>query len=266
MRGYCMYKEEEIQNKMISIQEIQKILDYYCIGKKPLAKLLGWGETTIIRYMEGDIPTSEYSDKLLLILNNPNYFYELLLKNQSKITPVAYRKSKNAVMKRMLDSKSTIVAQYIINQKKGMTYLYEMERLLFYIQGFSLALSHAPFIEELYYNSADHLPYAKITKAYQNRYLSMMELGDLKLLPNEVELIHHVIDAFSSFGVRVFELLEAYECIHIKNSTDEQVYELGEIEAYFKEQCEKYHIKTMDQIKLYPKEVLRELKMKNQGQ
>jgi hypothetical protein len=55
----------EIGNEaIITADEIKLILDRYRIGKKPLAKLLGWGETTIIRYMEGDIPTNEYSNKL----------------------------------------------------------------------------------------------------------------------------------------------------------------------------------------------------------
>ena len=56
------FKGYDINNEgVITVDEIKQILDEYCIGKKPLAKLLGWGETTIIRYMEGDIPTNEYS-------------------------------------------------------------------------------------------------------------------------------------------------------------------------------------------------------------
>jgi DNA-directed RNA polymerase subunit H (RpoH/RPB5) len=55
-------------NEIISTDEIELILARYNIGKKPLAKLLGWGETTIIRYLEGDIPTLEYSNKLKSIL------------------------------------------------------------------------------------------------------------------------------------------------------------------------------------------------------
>ena len=52
---------ELLNDEVITVDEIRQILESYRIGKKPLAKLLGWGETTIIRYMEGDIPTSEYS-------------------------------------------------------------------------------------------------------------------------------------------------------------------------------------------------------------
>ena len=82
------------QESTISTEEVKCILLDYNIGKKPLAKLLGWGETTIIRYIEGDIPTCEYSQKLLQIKEDPNYYYDILLKNQDKLTTVAFKKSK----------------------------------------------------------------------------------------------------------------------------------------------------------------------------
>ena len=68
---------------VITSDEIRQILEKYRIGKKPLAKLFGWGETTIIRYMEGDIPTNEYSTKLKCLLDNPEYYYELLIKDKT---------------------------------------------------------------------------------------------------------------------------------------------------------------------------------------
>lgn len=42
----------------------------YNTGKRPLSLLLGWGAVTITRYLDGDIPTKSYSDKLKLILND----------------------------------------------------------------------------------------------------------------------------------------------------------------------------------------------------
>ena len=86
------------QESTISTEDVKCILLDYNIGKKPLAKLLGWGETTIIRYIEGDIPTCEYSQKLLQIKEDPNYYYDILLRNQDKLTTVAFKKSKKAVL------------------------------------------------------------------------------------------------------------------------------------------------------------------------
>ena len=75
MRDDKQLKGEE---SIITIDEIQSILTDFKIGKKPLAKLLGWGETTIIRYIEGDIPTAEYSDKLKAIFQNPYYYFLII--------------------------------------------------------------------------------------------------------------------------------------------------------------------------------------------
>ena len=47
---------------LISVSEMELILDKYDIGKRPLSLLLGWGEGTLTRYLDGDIPTKQYSD------------------------------------------------------------------------------------------------------------------------------------------------------------------------------------------------------------
>src|SRR5574344_715033 len=104
---------------VITTDEIRCILNNYQIGKKPLAKLLGWGETTIIRYVEGDIPTREYSDKLKYIMQNPAYFGQILEENKESLTAVAYRKCSQAVREKLLESKIRVVAQYIINRLEG---------------------------------------------------------------------------------------------------------------------------------------------------
>ena len=53
--------ERIIENKKVFSKDI---LRKYKIGKKPLSKLLGWGEVTITRYINGDIPSKLYSDEL----------------------------------------------------------------------------------------------------------------------------------------------------------------------------------------------------------
>ena len=51
------YREEE---GLISQEEIDLILTKYDVGKRPLSLLLGWGEGTVTRYLDGDIPTKQY--------------------------------------------------------------------------------------------------------------------------------------------------------------------------------------------------------------
>lgn len=78
---------------LITPTQIQEGLKKYNIGSRPLSKLLGWSEVTITRYLNGKIPTKEYSDKLMEIFNNPEYFEKILLKNKGKIKPIAYKKA-----------------------------------------------------------------------------------------------------------------------------------------------------------------------------
>ena len=84
--------------KAVTKEQINQILVSYCIGKKPLSLLLGWGETTICRYLDGDIPNPKYSEVLLNLLASPKEYLDLLEKNKSNITYIAYSKSKKAVM------------------------------------------------------------------------------------------------------------------------------------------------------------------------
>ena len=56
-----------MKKEIITIKEILEILEKYNIGKKPLSLVLGWGEITIIRYLEGQIPDQFHSELLLKI-------------------------------------------------------------------------------------------------------------------------------------------------------------------------------------------------------
>ena len=63
---------------IITVQEINDILEKYSIGKKPFSLILGLGEITITRYLDGQNPTKEISDLLKNISDNPrkNYKYK----------------------------------------------------------------------------------------------------------------------------------------------------------------------------------------------
>lgn len=54
--------EEEFRKKkeLITISDIKKILEKYNIEKRPLSKLLGFGELTITRYLDGQLPSVKY--------------------------------------------------------------------------------------------------------------------------------------------------------------------------------------------------------------
>lgn len=86
------YREKE---NLITIEDINKLLKIYDIGKGPLALVLGFGEVTIKRYLDGQVPSLEYSNIMkklyfLLIILIRNYrkikirLLQLLIRNHKK--------------------------------------------------------------------------------------------------------------------------------------------------------------------------------------
>lgn len=84
------------QHGIITIHEIEELLERYDIGAKPLAHLLGWGEVTIIRYLKGQIPDRIHSDTLRT-LNDPRIFASIFDQNQQMLTSVAKKKVSEAL-------------------------------------------------------------------------------------------------------------------------------------------------------------------------
>lgn len=134
-----VYRNEE---NIITTDEINQILSKYKIGKKPLAKLLGWGDATLIRYLNGDVPSKVYSNQLYNILNDENYMSKLIEENKELITQRAYNNVKDAIRKLKdksfecsIEKEIDIIAEYIIVKGKEITPL-TLQKILYYAQGF----------------------------------------------------------------------------------------------------------------------------------
>lgn len=243
------------EQEVISVDQIYTILNNYRIGKKPLAKLLGWGETTIIRYVEGDVPTNEYSDKLLMILKNPGYFYELLQKNQDNITKVAYKKCRKAVLKQLLESKICVVAQYIINKREAKINIQELQNYLYYTQSFSLALYDYPMFEDEYIFNSEEMPFERVAKDFATRKISILELTEDSLNDYEKELVEQVIAAFDWYGPQTMKNLTTFERAMLKVSRDKRNKKIVSKEAlkfHFNDILLLYDIKEPKEIHKYP--------------
>lgn len=255
-----MEKEVE-KNRIISIGEIREILENYRIGKKPLAKLLGWGETTIIRYIDGDIPTGEYSDKLKAILENPSYYYEILLKNKDNLTNVAFRKSKKAVLSKIMETKMNLISQIIVNLYDGQISARDMQTLVYYCQGFHLGFYDEALFTEDYMVQDDNIPYPKLFKEMSGHTLYTLELDENVLSSKEQELIHAVVNAFHWYGTATYQCLYQNEKSSLRIARDKQnnkVVSKDTIRTLFQEIIEMYQIEKVDDIILYPINVLKE--------
>lgn len=239
----------------ITADEIRQILEKYRIGKKPLAKLLGWGETTIIRYMDGDVPTKEYSDKLKKILDSPEYYYSILVKKQDCLTDVASRKSKKAALMKIMYSKIYVVTYYIINKCDGEVCASYIQYLLYYIQAFSLSLYGREVFREDYKLNKGQIPYPKLYEDMIRCGIHTLEGGEGFLEEEEKELIDAVFDAFSWHGPKAIDKLMEDELSTLKISRDRlnnKIISKDSIKAYFEKVCNDYGITHLHDIINYP--------------
>lgn len=247
----------------VTVEDIQRILTEYRIGKKPLSKLLGWGETTIIRYLEGDIPTKEYAGKLQMILENPAYYYSILEGNKDLLTGVAYRKSKKAVLAKMMNTKIAVVLQYIINQYHGFLSAVDAQALLYYTQGFSLALNDTPMFKDDYMINSEGYPYLDIFRQMAVKVPSVLEIPEEALTEKEKKIIDGVLEAFSWYGKQMFSAMMNREKTFFKISRDKsnnKIISHDTIKMYFKEVSSRYGIESAEDIYRYPDKWIMDLK------
>ncbi len=240
---------------IITVDEIKLILDCYRIGKKPLAKLLGWGETTIIRYIEGDIPTNEYSIKLKAILEDPEFYYDLLCRRKECLTGVAFKKSKKAVMEKILSSKIYAVAYHIVNRCNAEICPTYIQFLLYYAQVFSLALYEKELFQEECGVNNEHMPFLKLYEGMKRCGIHILESGEEFLTPEEIELVDAVMDAFTWYGPKALHAMTSYEKSMLKISRDKynnKIISKETLKAYFKDILEHYQIKNCKEIGKYP--------------
>lgn len=250
-------------NAIVTIEEIKKIITNYKIGKKPLARLLGWGETTIIRYLEGDTPTTEYSDKLSAILNNPTYYYNILMRNRDNLTNVAFRKSKKAVLEQLMQSKIDVIAQYIINLKDSEISAGYLQILLYYIQAFSLAFRDKEMFEDECYAIGNSSPYPKVYENMKKYGMIRLDIDDTVLSEEEKALINAVLDGFTWYGPKaLFALLERESKVLSDSAANKESNFISKehLSNYYKEALIQYNIVRISDIGKYPDITLSEIR------
>jgi len=136
---------------LVSIDDIEKLTKIYKIGKAPLSLTLGFGEVTIPRYLEGQVPSKEYSDVVRKALSSPVYMKKKLMENRNKLTDAAYRKAMSAAdsMESMfsVSDKMLRVIACVFEKLEEVTPL-TLQKILYFIQGIYSALYGRPIFAE----------------------------------------------------------------------------------------------------------------------
>lgn len=209
---------------LIQVNEIENILTKYNIGRKPLSSLLGWGETTIIRYLNGLTPTKEYSETLRKLMN-PKYMMDLYHTNKGALTAVSQRKLYSRLLE-LLDpgktssnkKKLVCVAEYFLNkidQEAGESITpLKLQKLVYYAQAWSLAFYNSLFEED--FQAWVHGPVIPSLyihfKEYGSANISKVSSLDSSLLEKgEINVLDLVWSVYGKYDAKYLERLTHIE-------------------------------------------------------
>lgn len=201
---------------LVSMEDIERLMKIYKIGKAPLSLALGFGEVTIPRYLEGQVPSKEYSDIVKAALASPAYMKKKLMENRDKLTDAAYKKAiaeaDSIESLFSVSDKMLRVIAYVFEKLEEVTPLM-LQKLLYFIQGVYSALYgkfifvedcrawvHGPVYPEVYdlfrdfkYNPIDDARFA------------LLKGNEDALTDDEKKVINLVVNTFGMYGGKVLE-------------------------------------------------------------
>lgn len=201
---------------LVSIDDIGKLMKIYKIGKAPLSLALGFGEVTIPRYLEGQVPSKEYSDVVRSALASPVYMKQKLMENREKMTDAAYKKAIAAAdsiesLFSVSDKMLRVIA-YVFEKLKEVTPLM-LQKLLYFIQGIYSALYGKPIFAEdcrawihgpVYPEVYDLFRDFKYNPIDDARFALLEGIEDA-LTDDEKRVIDIVLNTFGMYGGKVLE-------------------------------------------------------------
>ena len=279
--GLMDYNMKEIDEQyrkaeeVITVEDIERLMKLYNIGKAPLSLALGFGEVTITRYLAGQVPSKEYSDIMLHALASASYMKELLDQNREKIGETAYKKAYTAATQLenlyvAVPVELLAVIAYIFSALHEVTPL-TLQKLLYYIQGNYAAIYDKPLFDApceawvhgpVYRNVYNLFRDFKYNPIDDDRFVPLKESA-LPLTPEAKEVVDRVLDTFGMYSGKVLESITHKEVPwldarkgFLPDETSHAEISLDAMKAYFKKVDEKHNIRTEDGLREYISKML----------
>lgn len=258
-----------VDNDLITIDDIKIILEKYNIEKRPLSKLLGFGELTITRYLEGQLPSKRYSAILQRLLRYDEAMKKLIEERKDNITETAYRKVEESIAQREYlwghASKIEVVALYMIESLYEVTNL-SLQKLLYYFKALGFVFYKEDILDEECEAWVHGPVFVKIYEKYKsfgrepirNEY---QEINFVNLLsPEEKTLCDYVLENFAiyngsilrEFTHRETPWIEAREGLGDTERCTNSILD-SSINQYFNQMDEKFGLKKKDGLLNYIK-------------
>ncbi len=239
---------------------LESMMQRYKIGAKPLSKLLGWGETTVMRYLDGIEPNREFAAKIKELSINPWGYARVLEDNRDKLTEVAYRKSKKAVQQEIFFDRSTEAMQYVVELADGDIAPYRVMMVLYYAQVCSMVFREFPLFEEEADFSAGQKAVYPVLYGLMRKYGVQRRLPEmLSFSKEEQEYLTAVYQLLNSLSPNALKALYAREKRrlrrHLKSDADKL--SLDDLKGQYEMVFKKIGVNAVEELKLYLSYMLR---------
>ena len=260
---------------IVSIDDIEKLMKIYKIGKGPLSLALGFGEVTITRYLSGQIPSKEYSDVIRAALSSPAFMKEKLYENKDKIASAAYNKSMNAAIQLenlfSVSDKMLRVISYVFERLEEVTPLM-LQKLLYFIQGVSYALNGKPMFSENCQAWVHGPVYPEVYEMFRDFKYNPIEDARFaifdgnkdELTEDERIVVDLVVNTFGEYGGKVLERITHSEKPwknarkgYGENIPSNELLSMESIKSYFVEKNAIYDFSSEDGLRKYIGEIMK---------
>lgn len=236
------------------------MMQRYDIGKKPLSKLFGWGETTVLRYLDGVEPNREFYKRIEEVEENPWKYARMLEQNREQLTDTAYRKTRRAVYREMFCDRSTEAMQYVVALADGDIAPYRVMMVLYYAQVCSMVLRGQPlFEEEADFSAGQPFVYPQIYQMMRQYGIRVFN-PDISSFSNEeqeyMKQVYQVLNGYSPNALKALYVREKRRIRrHLKNEADQLSMEAlkGQYESVFR----KLSVGKPEELKGYLAEALK---------
>lgn len=248
----------------------------YGIGKRPLSRLLGWGEHTYARFVDGAVPSKEYSDAIQGFYSNPALFYEYLKSHKDRITSAALKKS-SAVTKQVIENeypdavRTLDVADYFNAKAQGDITNSALNKLVYYAQGFSWPFSGDFLINQRPKAWTYGPVYGQVWHTYkavgkEDGFEDRARGFESPFCGEEEQLLDAVYEAFGGYSGGALSRMTHEETPWLnarerggahEGENCEEAIKLEDMKSYFEYAVEQLDISTFDDLKRYPAEMRR---------
>ena len=263
------------KKKLISISNIKKILEKYNVEKRPLSKLLGFGELTITRYIDGQLPSAKYSDILYEVLKDEQKMKEYVEANKDKVSMVAVNKVLRAIerceVEKKYDNSAEKVALYIVSSGREITNLL-LQKVLYYVKAISELFEGKSIIMEPCEAWKFGPVFPTVYEKYREFGKQEIEVNLSKEYVNELlteeerNIVDYVINTFGIYSAWFLKDLTHHEEPWIaarkglseddasRNQMDENI-----IKKYFGKINERYNLKIATGVEAYINDMKKEM-------